>query len=378
MDDEGAARIPFEVWIDQQNDSTPGLLHWDKAEIKLGPRVYKSASLSTYGDESTGEARHQQLTVASYRREEHGPGFEFTNPKSKWYCEGEEITRLKDLLNRNFPETGQYVPAGGGSPVSTVIEELEGGGVDRGLVAKLARALATMPESAEVLADLDEAALLASVIDRVRQRAVVKRLREAVNDPSTNETQLQKLVQNEPWLFGGRYVRAAKRRTFVAGEQLDIPLIRSDGSMHVVELKQANIPQLVKGYRSHHVVGPDVNEAVGQALNYLRSLDQHRSHILADFGVDPLRASATVVIGHPKFVRGGLTEDTIVKAIRTYNSHLCRVEVITYADLVDGAERSLALSAESAEDAGEPVAIEDEYDGSDWSESDWGSDQAPF
>ena len=262
--------------------------------------------------------------------------------------------------------------------MSAVIEELEGGDIDRGLVAKLARALASMPGSAEVLADLDEAALLASVIDRVRQRAVVGRLREAVEDPRSTETQLQKLIQNEAWLFGGRYVRAANRRTFVAGEQLDIPLIRSDGALHVVELKQANIPQLVKGHRGHHVVGTHVNDAVGQALNYLRSLDQLRSHILTEFGVDALRASATVVIGHPMFVQGDIDEGEIVKTIRTYNSHLSRVEVITYADLVDGAERSLALSADSAEDSSEPVGNDDDYDGPEWRGYDWRPDEAPF
>lgn len=260
---------------------------------------------------------------------------------------------------------------------TALIDDIESGEVDLDLIARLAKALASIPLASEAVANLNEAVLLATVLDRVRQQSVVSQVRQAVENSSTTEMQVQKLIQNEAWLFGGRYIRAADRRTFVAGEQLDIPLIRSDGALHVVELKQANVPQLVKAHRGHCVVGPEVNEAVGQALNYLRSLDEQRSFILSEFGVDTLRASATVVIGHPMYVRGNLSEDDIVKAIRTYNAHLCRVEVITYADLVNGAELSLELSADPVEELEEP-AEESDLEGSTWSTSNWWPDEAPF
>jgi hypothetical protein len=65
------------------------------------------------------------------------------------------------------------------------------------------------------------------------------------------------------------------------------------------------------------------------------------------------RVFAIVIIGHPEHVtevdRNGqrVDESVINDAIRTYNSHLSRVEVRTYKDFVDAAERSLAFESES-------------------------------
>lgn len=376
MDDEAEA-VPFKVWINEHYSAGPGFMRSENVTIKNGPQVFKSASLQTFGDDTTGEISHTTLRVDAYRREPEGPGYDFASPESRWSCNDEEIGRLRALLNREFPEQGQYVLDDGRASRTALIDDIESGEVDLDLIARLAKALASIPLASEAVANLNEAVLLSTVIERVRQQSIVSQLREAVENPSTTETQLQKLIQSEAWLFGGRYIRAADRRTFVAGEQLDIPLIRSDGALHVVELKQASIPRLVVEHRGHHVVGPEVNEAVGQALNYLRSLDEQRSFILSEFGVDALRASATVVIGHPMYVRGDLDEDAIVKAIRTYNAHLCRVEVITYADLVDGAERSLELSADPVEEVEEPAG-EADLDGSTWGTSNWWPDEAPF
>jgi hypothetical protein len=102
---------------------------------------------------------------------------------------------------------------------------------------------------------------------------------------------------------------------------------------------------LVVKYRNHYVVGPGVNESVGQVTNYLRELDEQRHTIKNTLGIECRRAFATVVIGHPQYVNG-LAEDLVSETLRTYNSHLARVEVITYADLIQGAEGALGLQSE--------------------------------
>ena len=57
---------------------------------------------------------------------------------------------------------------------------------------------------------------------------------------------------------------------------------------------------------------------------------------------DMRRAFATVVIGHPAHVtRAGAR--LIDQTLRSYNAHLSRVEVITYATLLGTAERALAF-----------------------------------
>jgi hypothetical protein len=111
----------------------------------------------------------------------------------------------------------------------------------------------------------------------------------------------------------------------------------------VVELKKAVVPNLVESPRSHCAVGPDVHRAVSQVANYLRSLDENRAAILADHGIECRRAFATVLIGHPKFVHHAYEPAEVAAALRTYNAVLNRIEVITYQELIEAAERTLAL-----------------------------------
>ncbi|AEV83405.1 hypothetical protein ACWT_2383 [Actinoplanes sp. SE50] len=80
-------------------------------------------------------------------------------------------------------------------------------------------------------------------------------------------------------------------------------------------------------------------------MNYLRGLDEQRHTVLNEYGVDARRASMTVVIGAPAFVREQFTRQEIAEAIRTYNSHLSRVKVVTYPELLAAAERMLQLAA---------------------------------
>lgn len=90
-------------------------------------------------------------------------------------------------------------------------------------------------------------------------------------------------------------------------------------------------------------MGSEVHHAVTQATNYLRSLDENRSSIFAELKIDCRRAFATVIIGHPKFAAHRYTPEEVSAAFRTYNSHLSRIEVINYKELIDSATRALEL-----------------------------------
>ena len=130
--------------------------------------------------------------------------------------------------------------------------------------------------------------------------------------------------------------------------------------LHVVEIKQANIPKLVERYRNHLIVGQEIHQATNQTINYLRSLDEAQPLIKTTLGIDCRRAFATVVVGHPRFV-GSFTEEEVAETIRTYNSHLSRLEVITYKDLLDGAERALVWFGELIADEATVVSQEEPF-----------------
>lgn len=186
------------------------------------------------------------------------------------------------------------------------------------------------------------------------RRRVVSSLQQLALDEGTNETKMHEAIGARYWIFGGQYVGIADRRTIVPLDQYDIPLICADGSLEIVELKGPEA-KLVRKHRNHFIVANDVHEAVNQCLNYLRALDefgatlrtQYRNEFNVDF--DFRRARGKVIIGHPgRAVSDEATREQIDQTIRSYNAHLSRLTVLTYADLLESAERALQFASEES------------------------------
>nr|CAX65794.1 hypothetical protein [Streptomyces sp. RGU5.3] len=214
------------------------------------------------------------------------------------------------------------------------------------------------PEAARIMSDVlagIDAGMLAQLLELKARRAGLEALRSAVEDPDSSESDLHACLKNQEWIFGGAYVTELARRQYTPDTILDIPLLRGDGSLHVVELKLARIKDLVIRRSGHLMLGAPAHHAVSQAQNYLRAMDENRPAILAEHGVDTRRASTTVVIGHPRYGSGSVTPQEIAETLRTYNTHTARIEVITYGTLLESAERMLALSsARQDSDPSEP------------------------
>jgi hypothetical protein len=181
-----------------------------------------------------------------------------------------------------------------------------------------------------------------------RRRALVCGLRSLVLEPAVTETAMQKQLQDKPWVFGGQYVEVTVRRDLVPMQQHDITLVAADRSLTVVELKGPGDPLVQRPRENHLTISSAVGNAVGQCMNYLRSLDEYSLSLgtahADDLGVDYdyRRANAVVVIGHPERPhRLRATRKQVDQTLRLYNSHLSRIKVITYAELLETAERSL-------------------------------------
>jgi hypothetical protein len=191
------------------------------------------------------------------------------------------------------------------------------------------------------------------------EHAVIERRRQLVREliamslaPDVNETKMHTAISNHYWLFGGQYVGVAARRDLMPLDEHDIPLLCADGSLEIVELKGPEA-SIVKRYRNHLIVSAEVHDAVSQCISYLRTIDElgaalrttHRNEIGHDY--DYRRARGVVVIGHPDRVRlDGVSRENVDQAIRSYNAHLSRVRVVTYADLLESAERALRFERE--------------------------------
>ncbi|WP_432095497.1 Shedu anti-phage system protein SduA domain-containing protein [Streptomyces sp. bgisy100] len=253
------------------------------------------------------------------------------------------LFRLRQLNGISLP-TDEVDPFRNASRISLRLQPV-GNQPAATTIRKLLTVLESEPATATSLVELNEAQLLATLVQRARRQADLDELRAAVEDPESSEGDLQRLVERMTWIFGGEFLPGTVRRNITLRDQLDLALLRPDGTLHGVELKKANITRLVTGQRNHLIVGTEVNKAVGQAMNYLRELDEKRPQILVDLGIDCRRASMTVVIGHSRFVTTGASPQEIDETIRTFNSYLTRLSVTTYGRLIENAQRTINLTA---------------------------------
>ncbi|MEU6465518.1 Shedu anti-phage system protein SduA domain-containing protein [Streptomyces sp. NPDC046976] len=238
---------------------------------------------------------------------------------------------------------GRYVIPRGTAEISLWLERLlRSDRIDIEDPAAEARRLATSPEALALLAADHDGRLILQAAELQRRTAGLQALRTVVDDTTATEADLQRALQGNHWIFGGRYIGEAARR-LVPGDEMDIPLIRADGALHIVELKRSMGLKrpLIKRHRNAWVPADAVHEAVGQAVNYLVGLDENRARIRAEFGIETRRAGALVLVGHPA-LHADVPEEEVAETLRTFNAHVTRVEVLTYKELVDNAERSLA------------------------------------
>lgn len=199
-----------------------------------------------------------------------------------------------------------------------------------------------LEEAINQLLDRGDSATVLEAAQLQLRREKLAELKVLVESRSSSEGEVHQALKKLSWIFGGEYVNEAVRRRLTPGLELDIPLLRPDGVLHIVELKKPSL-RIVKKHRSGFVAARAVHEGVGQVMNYMTLLDERRSELLDEFEIDTRRASATVVVGHPEFEEN-VSERTINETLRVLNSHLSRVEVISYKQLIDRAERNLDLT----------------------------------
>ncbi|MER5390273.1 Shedu immune nuclease family protein [Saccharopolyspora sp. NPDC002686] len=245
------------------------------------------------------------------------------------------------FLQAPADQPGRYKIVRGSAEMALWLERVLRNRVDVEDPAEAAGRIAMSPEALKVLAEDEDGQSLLKAAELKRRAASITELRGLSEDPAATEHDLQRALQTQPWIFGGQFIRTAAHRRLVSGDEVDIPLLRADGTLHLVELKRAmGARALVKRHRNAWVPTSEVHDAVGQAINYLVGLDENRQRIREEFGIETRRASALVLIGHPA-LHPDLAEEDLNQVLRTLNTHTSRVEVLTYAELLDSAERSL-------------------------------------
>jgi hypothetical protein len=356
LDDEFIASgdEPFEAILikrrlyDEQH--TPNLQLRDVAILKNGPQCYREAKHHVVVDHATGELHHHSVTIDTYKHTKRAWTFQRPRQLTITDQDNDEIARLQMFLGvvrHGIPmEDGDYlvlrvddgISAAGARDLFDAISS-----DDQALL--LAQALATAGGDPEKLKSLAQAALeepeaatsAAAALNLARFSGALAELRRLIVEDA-KEDAIQAHLAQHAWLFGSEYSTLLGRRRWTRDEQQDFMLRRTvDEYIELVEIKRPlNATALFRYDDSHdaYFPGPELSCVHGQVMKYLQRLDDDRLRIKEIDGEDANKIRAKIIIG-----RDGDADQQ--EALRRYNGHQHRIEVITFDQLVRIGERVL-------------------------------------
>jgi Shedu protein SduA, C-terminal len=170
-------------------------------------------------------------------------------------------------------------------------------------------------------------------------RRVRDQLAALIANPNVPESDLQRMLKKNPWLFGSEYSRLVSRRTWTRDDRLDFMLRRTaDDYLEIIEIKTPLRQSLFRYDESHDSYAPGVplSNVLGQVVRYIEEVERNRDSIIAKDACDPLKIRARVIIG-----RDG--DECQQRALRNFNGHLHGIEVLTFDQLLRIADRVLSV-----------------------------------
>ena len=177
----------------------------------------------------------------------------------------------------------------------------------------------------------------AATLNLARYQKALAELKELIAT-SAKEPAFQKLLSKNPWMFGSEYSEKLTVRGLTVASQLDFVLRRtSDGFIEIIEIKTAIETELFRfdSSRHSHFAGRDLSEAVGQVQKYIEELDAGRYMVQSINHEDTNKIRAKIIIGRDH-------DEGQQTALRRFNGHLHRIEVITFDQLAKIAEQVVA------------------------------------
>jgi hypothetical protein len=310
-------------------EAKPDLAARSSVILKNGPRSFKVATHWVLKNRHTNEVHHQAVKIQTFSK--NAAGWTLDKPHSVTVddLKGDEIRALAVFLNsilgQNIPEeTEEYLA------IST-IKNYEN-------KAELISQVLTLAEDPMALNLLIENAKnnpekskgIAAALNIARYTEAVTGLERLIEN-NAGEGAFQKHFSENPWMFGSEYSELLDQRKFTRNEEQDFMLRRTvDGYLEAIEIKTAlvDMPLFFKD-SSHNTLYPrsELSLVVGQVLKYIEELDAFRHSILAKDAEDVCKIRAKIIIG-----RDNNKEQ--ITALRRYNGHLHRIEILTFDQLL--------------------------------------------
>lgn len=312
--------------------------------LKGGPETYKTVNIW-----EISQASENPYIVDFWHMEEIKDGLLTTTEEKEFKCQREEVDALLGLLDKfdevTDLEVGNHMIISKNSPESeSLVTALEAmGDLEEGSQQIFRALLDNLKDKSSQLDNLDfdeelqENAIRAeSVIKHARMKTTLEDFKDKISEEE-GESDFQTFLEDNTWLFGNEYVSKVENRNLTRDEEVDFCLQSVDQYFDVIDIKRPD--HTVLNYDSSHdsyYPTSELNKAVAQVENYLKHIDSERPEILSRDGIDLMKPRGVIVIGKE------LSQDKR-EYLRIMNSHLNRIRVLTYSDLVRFGERTIEL-----------------------------------
>lgn len=338
----------------QKSYKNPNVGTITQAVLKEGPQVFKVATLMEIVNPSSGEFHHYSLKIDHIDRSKKGW---FHKPEKSVRLEGkepDEIDKLFKFLSVAYESKlgeacGQLhiISSTDYARLENVIEAIPNiADNDKlhlvgNILAHLDSESSSFSDFVNVLQESKSETLshIAAASKMIEYSKAVNELKALIENPGTSESQFQKHLEMNPWMFGSEYSELLPRRNWTRDDRLDYMLRKTvDDYLEIVEIKTSFREPLFLHDSSHDSYFPSskLSPVLGQVTRYIEEVERNRNSIIAVDGSDPLKIRARIIVG-----RDGSSEHQ--KALRNFNAHLHRIEIITYDQLVKIAERVLNM-----------------------------------
>lgn len=374
--------IKVAIKLSQRN---PNVGRTFQSVLKNGPRAFKIATVFEIMNSHTGELHHHALRLDSFDKLRSGWKYK---PDRSIHIDGNagELEKLVRFIQGVTDcdvstESGQiriveeeaYLSM---QNIASLVQKADSSAKSQFMKA----IIEDISDADHIPVDLKDAfesgsvKLLESISTSARivhYRRALDELKELVANAASNETQLQHLLQDNPWLFGSEYSELLDRRSWTRDDRLDFMLRRTvDGYLEIVEIKTPFTDSLFRYDRSHDSYFPsaELSKVIGQVMRYIEEIERDRNSIIARDGYDPLKVRARIIIG-----QDGDTEEQ--KALHNFNAHLTQIEIITFNQLINIGRRVLDVFRVTLE---RNEQIDDNDDDSDYPYAELTEDDIPF
>src|SRR3990167_2492922 len=337
----------------QKSYKNPNVGTITQAVLKEGPQAFKISTMMEIVDPKTRSFHHYSLKIDHIDKRK---GEWFHKPEKSVRLDGKEpneVEKLYTFLHAKLEgglETAigdvHIIKASEYAKLENILEAIPDiADTDKlnlvgSILSNFDAESASVPEFIKALSESSSKTIshLAAASKIIEYGKAIEILKSLVNSDSV-ESEFQAHLEKNPWMFGSEYSELLPRRNWTRDDKLDYMLRKTvDDYLEIVEIKTAFSEPLFLHDKSHDSYYPSskLSPIIGQVTRYIEEVERNRNTIIAVDGTDPLKIRARIIAG-----RSG--DKNHQAALRNFNAHLHRIEIITYDQLIKIAERVLSM-----------------------------------